>query len=89
MTDADGPIIQDAEGINLLKVVSLKQLLVLIKVLAAAAIVLHLVYFVAASIVHHNGPWAATYRLGTAAYAIATDFVLIGMAYIIDFFRNK
>jgi heme/copper-type cytochrome/quinol oxidase subunit 4 len=89
MTDADGPRNQEPEGINLLKVVSLKQVLVLIRALAAVAIVLHLAYFVAASMVHHNGPWAATYRLGTAAYAIATDFVLIGMAYIVGFFPKK
>ena len=89
MTDPYGPIVQDADGINLLRVVSLKQLLLIIKILASTAIVLHLVYFVAASIVHHNGPWAATYRLGITAYAIATDFVVIGMACIIDFFSRK
>ena len=89
MTHGYGPIVQDSEGIDLLRVVSLKQLLRTVKILAAAAIVLHLVYFVAASIVHHNGPWAATYRLGTTGYAIATDFVLIGMACIIDFFPRK
>ena len=89
MTETDDPGIQEPEGIDLLKVVSLKQVLVLIRVLAAVAIVLHLAYFVTATIVHHNGPGPATYRLGAAAYAIATDFVLIGIAYIIDLFPKK
>ena len=89
MTDADGPGIQEPEGVNLLKVVSLKQVLLLVKIMAAVAIVLHLAYFCAASIVYHNGPWAASYRLGTTAYAIATDLVLIGMAYVLDLFKKK
>jgi len=89
MTDADRPGIQEPRAVNLFKVLTLKQVLILVKVLTAGAIVLHLVYFVAASLVRHNGVPAAIDRLGTTAYAIATDFVLYGIACIIEFFRKK
>ncbi len=89
MTDVDGLGPQEHEGINLFKVLSLKHALVLVKVLAAGAIVLHLVYFVAASLVRHNGLPAAIDRFGSAAYAIATDFVLYGIACVIEYFSKR
>ena len=47
-----------------------------------------MVYFVAATLVHHNGLAAAIDRFGSVAYAIATDFVLYGIACVLEYFSK-
>ena len=89
MTDVDGPRNEEPLASNMFGALNLERVLVLIKALSALGIVLHLAYFVAASLVYRNGIPASIGRLGTAAYGIAWSFMLYGMAIVIGWFRKK
>jgi hypothetical protein len=89
MTDADDPGSEEPQANNLFGLLSIERVLLLIKGLSALGIVLHLAYFVAATLVHRNGIAASISRLGTAACGIAWSFISYGMAIVIDRFRKR